>query len=163
MAKDEKRKNLKKMCGRAGKTVEAEVKKGGFLENSKALKVRDEIESVDEVDKFEETQESDELKEINARIRELNVKFFKLHKKWFLTQKKGLHLPVEHLKASFKESEFTNFLGEIFGGVFCKTRAIEEKMDELKAELEAIDEDIKEVNDEIKALNQRRDEIIKNR
>jgi chromosome segregation ATPase len=104
-------------------------------------------------------EEPEEIKEINERIRELNIKFFKLNKLWFKTQQKGLHLPVEHLKAAFKESEFTSFLGEIFGGVFCKTKAIEDKMAGINGELESIDEKINEVNQEIKELTERKKKI----
>lgn len=105
--------------------------------------------------------DADELRELDAEIKKLNLKVLKLHKLWFETHRKGLHLPVEHLKASFQESDFTNFLGEIFGGVFCKTKAIEEKMEVQKRELDGIDERTKEVEDEIAELKKRRAEILK--
>lgn len=108
-------------------------------------------------------EDSEELKEINERMRELNSQFFRLNKIWFKTQRKSLHLPVEHLKAVFKESEFTSFLGEIFGGVFCKTKAIEEKMEDINRELESIDEKINEVNEEIAELTKRKKDILSGR
>lgn len=106
-------------------------------------------------------EDVEDLRELDAEIKKLNLKVLKLHKLWFETHRKGLHLPVEHLKASFSESEFTNFLGEIFGGVFCKTKAIEEKMEAQRRELDGIDERTKEVEAEIAELKRRRDEILK--
>ncbi len=106
-------------------------------------------------------EDSEELRELDAELKKLNLKVLKLHKLWFETHRKGLHLPVEHLKASFQESEFTNFLGEVFGGVFCKTKAIEEKMEAQKRELDEIDERTKEVEEKIAELNSRRAKILK--
>lgn len=146
----------------ARKTSQVKVKKEKPAERSLVKRKEDDaIEKAREAE-FEAicTEDSEELKEINERMRELNAEFFRLHKLWFKTQQKGLHLPVEHLKATFKESEFTSFLGEIFGGVFCKTKAIEEKMDGINGELESIDEKIKEVNEEFDELKKRKKEIL---
>ena len=149
----------------ARKTSQVKVKKEKPAERSLVKRKEDgAIEKAREAE-FEAicAEDSEELKEINERMRELNSEFFKLHKLWFKTQQKGLHLPVEHLKATFKESEFTSFLGEIFGGVFCKTKAIEEKMDGINGELESIDEKIKEVNEEFDELKKRKKEILSGR
>ncbi|HOD38943.1 MAG TPA: hypothetical protein PKW98_11455 [Candidatus Wallbacteria bacterium] len=106
-------------------------------------------------------EDAEDLRELDAELKKLNLKVLKLHKLWFETHRKGLHLPIEHVKASFSESEFTNFLGEIFGGVFCKTKAIEEKMEAQRRELDEIDERTKEVEDEIAELKSRRAKILK--
>lgn len=149
----------------ARKTSQVKVKKAKPAERSLVKRKEDgAIEKVCEQEfKAICGEDSEELKEINERMRELNSQFFKLNKIWFKTQRKSLHLPVEHLKAAFKESEFTSFLGEIFGGVFCKTKAIEEKMDSINSELESIDEKIKEVNEEIAELTKRKKDILSGR
>lgn len=146
----------------ARKTLQVKVKKEKPAERSLVKRKEDAAVEKTRETEFEAIcpEDSEELKEINERMRELNTEFFKLHKLWFKTQQKGLHLPVEHLKATFKESEFTSFLGEIFGGVFCKTKAIEEKMDGINGELESIDEKIKEVNEEFDELKKRKKEIL---
>lgn len=146
----------------ARKTSQAGVKKVKHAKRTLVKRKEDMAVEIAREDEFEAicAGDSEELKEINERMRELNSEFFRLHKLWFRTQKKGLHLPVEHLKASFKESEFTNFLGEIFGGVFCKTKAIEEKMDGIDRELKSIDEKIDEVNEEFEELKKRKKDIL---
>ncbi len=67
---------------------------------------------------------------------------------------------VPHLKAVFQESEFTEFLGEIFGGMFCKTKAIEEKMADLDDKYEESESECRWHDEEARRLEKIKDEII---
>jgi len=101
-----------------------------------------------------------EVNELREEIREHNRQFFAISKQSLKITLEKSKLMVPHLKAAFQESEFTEFLGEIFGGMFCKTKAIEEKMEELDEKYEESESECRWHDEEARRLGKIRSEII---